>query len=76
MIKERQQSSVYPENKISYLFLRGEVIYDVKQLSDLLGCFALDHVGDGLAAHVAVENIRDERGIVATSTDRRGLISR
>lgn len=76
MIKERQQSSVYPENKISYLFLRGEVVYDVEQFPDFLGCLALDHVGDSLTAHVAVENIRNERGILATRTDRRGLISR
>jgi hypothetical protein len=61
MKKERQQSSVYPENKISYLFFRGEVVYNVKQFSDLLGCLALDHVGDSFAAHVAVRNIRIQK---------------
>jgi hypothetical protein len=44
---------------ISYLLLRGEVIYYVEELPDLLRCLALDHVGDGLAAHVTVEKIRN-----------------
>ena len=64
MIKERQQSSPNPENKIRYLFLRGKVIYNVEQFPDLLGCLALDHVGHSLAAHVAVENIRNVRGFL------------
>ena len=55
MIKERQQSSTLPENKICYLFLRGKVIHDVEQFPDLLGCLALDHVSDRLAAHIAVK---------------------
>jgi hypothetical protein len=76
MIKDRQQSPTSPENKFRYLFLRGEVIYDVEQFPDLFGCLALDHVGDSLAAHVAVERIRDVRGLLLTSTDRSGLISR
>jgi hypothetical protein len=58
MIKRSQHSSPIPENKVVYLFLRGEVIYDVEQLPNLLGCLALNHVGHSLAAHVTVENIR------------------
>jgi hypothetical protein len=34
------------------LLLGGEVVGDVERLADLLGGLALDHVGDGLAAHV------------------------
>lgn len=34
------------------LFLGGEVVGDVKGLSDLLGRLALDHVRNGLAANV------------------------
>jgi hypothetical protein len=44
---------------ISYLLLRGEVIYYVEKLPDLLRCLALNHVGDGLAAHVTVGKIRN-----------------
>ena len=38
------------------LLFRCEVIDDVKQLPDLLGCLALDHVGDGLTSNVTVGN--------------------
>jgi hypothetical protein len=34
------------------LFFRREVVLDVKGLTDLLGGFALDHVGDSLASKV------------------------
>jgi hypothetical protein len=34
------------------LLLGSEVVLDVEGLADLLGRLALDHVGDGLAAHV------------------------
>ena len=34
------------------LLLGGEIVGDVERLSDLLGGFALDHVGDGLASDV------------------------
>jgi len=34
------------------LLLGGEIIGDVEGLSDLLGGFALDHVGDGLASNI------------------------
>jgi hypothetical protein len=44
---------------ISYLLLWGEVIHDVEEFPDLLGCLTLDHVGDGLAAYVTVEKIRN-----------------
>lgn len=40
---------------ISDLFLRGEIIYYVEKLPDLLRCLALNHIGDGLAAHITVE---------------------
>ena len=33
-------------------FLRGEVILDVESLTNLLRRLALDHIGNGLAAHV------------------------
>ena len=58
MIKQRQQSSAVSREQGRYLFLRGEVIYDVEQLPNLFRCLALDHVGHSLAAHVTVENIR------------------
>lgn len=32
--------------------LGGEVVLDVEGFADLFGGLALDHVGDGLAAHV------------------------
>jgi hypothetical protein len=35
-----------------FLFLRSEVIGNVKGLTDLLGGFALDHVGDSFASHI------------------------
>lgn len=34
------------------LLLGSEVVGNVERLSDLLGGLALDHVGNGLAAHV------------------------
>lgn len=34
------------------LFLRSEVVLDVERLPDLLGAFALNHVGDGFAPYV------------------------
>lgn len=34
------------------LLLGGEVVLDVESLANFFGGFALDHVGDGLAAHV------------------------
>lgn len=33
-------------------FLRSEVVLDVERLADLLGGFALDHIGNSLAANV------------------------
>lgn len=36
----------------TYLFLRGEVIDDIKKLPDFFRGFALDHVGDGLASDI------------------------
>ena len=44
---------------ISDLFLRGEVIYYVEELPNLLRCLALNHVGDGLAAYITVEKMRN-----------------
>lgn len=34
------------------LLLGGEVVLDIEGLTDFLGRFALDHVGDGLATDV------------------------
>jgi hypothetical protein len=52
----------YQCERIRYLFLGGEVIDNVEKLPDLLGCLAFDHVGNSLAAHVAVEDVRNIRG--------------
>jgi hypothetical protein len=46
------------ENTSHYLFLWGEIIDNVKEFPNLLGCLAFDHVSDSLAAHVAVDDIR------------------
>lgn len=51
-----------PDERIQYLFLGGKVIDNVEEFPDLLGCLAFDHVGDSLAAHVAVEDVRNVRG--------------
>jgi hypothetical protein len=32
------------------------LVGDVEELADFLGCLALDHVGDSLAAHVPVKS--------------------
>lgn len=45
---------------ISYLFLRGEIVHNIEQFPDLLRRLAFNHVGDGLAAHVTVNKIRDD----------------
>lgn len=34
------------------LFLGGKVVLNIEGFADFLGGFALDHVGDGLAANV------------------------
>jgi hypothetical protein len=44
---------------IPYLLLRGKVVDNVEELPDFLRCLALDHVSNGLAAHVTVEDIRN-----------------
>lgn len=36
----------------AHLFLRSKVVDNVKELPDLLGCLALDHVGNGLASDI------------------------
>ena len=51
-----------PDERIRYLFLGSEVIDNVEKLPNLLGCLAFDHVGNSLAAHVAVEKVRKVRG--------------
>lgn len=56
------QSSSLQCERIRYLFLGSEVIDNVEKLPNLLGCLAFDHVGNSLAAHVAVEDIRKVRG--------------
>jgi len=54
--------SSLPDERIHYLFLRGKVVDDVEQFPDLLGCLAFDHIGNSLAAHVAVKkNVRNIR---------------
>ena len=51
-----------PEESIQYLFLGSKVIDNVEEFPDLLGCLAFDHVSDGLAAHVTVEDVRNVGG--------------
>ena len=36
----------------TYLLLRREIIHDVEEFADLLGCLTLDHVRDGLATNI------------------------
>ena len=56
------QSSLLPDERIQYLFLGGKVIDNVEEFPDFFGCLSLDHVGDSLAAHVAVKDVRNVRG--------------
>jgi len=64
MMDDKCQSVVIttPDERVQYLFLGGKVIDNVEEFPDLLGCLAFDHVGDRLAAHVAVEDVRYVRG--------------
>ena len=63
MIYARQQTVITkPDERIRYLFLGSEIIDNVEKLPNLLGCLAFDHVGNSLAAHVAVEKVSKVRG--------------
>jgi len=57
------------------LFLRSEVVLDVEGLANLLWRLALDHVGNGLAAHVEksfdVEVVRSLKAKVDQFLSRR-----
>jgi hypothetical protein len=59
--KDKAGQSLSPNRRIGipYLLLRSKVVDNVEELPDFLRCLALDHVSNGLAAHIAVENIRD-----------------
>ncbi len=61
-MRVNQSSLPHQCERIRYLFLGSEVINNVEKLPNLLGCLAFDHVGNSLAAHVAVENVRKVRG--------------
>jgi hypothetical protein len=58
----------HTDESTQYLFLGGEIIDNVEEFPNLLGCLSFDHVGDSLAAHVAVDDVRMSG--VATQSQR------
>jgi hypothetical protein len=63
----------------AYLFLWSKVIHNVEELANLLGGLALDHVGNGLAAHIAERGHKLKCGVKSKdrkNTYRSCLISR
>jgi hypothetical protein len=43
--------------------MKGLLVGDVEELSDLLGGLALDHVGNGLAPNVATNQVQVPREV-------------